>query len=226
MTIVKLPKTKSQLKINTLSKINFTLQGEYGCMFACIKSPTKTEDGYGAIYYPSVAGSQFLSNIYDKRFSINNPRKWDGFIRDGMNNSEERVISIWNMAKKSYPELKNYAEIVKTYIRPVFNLDTKDSRSGSDRRVRQIGSTPMMENSSGDISFWSAPKWTNCELVALNAIDHFLGKTGRKEFKKNSNGGFGPKKLDIECIFNFKFEPFVADQQSQLDYLTHQGIIE
>ena len=126
-----------------------------------------------------------------------------------------------------YPFLKDYAIIKNTKYRPVFNINSKDSEMGKDRRVREINGNPLMLSEDGCVTMWTSPKWTNAELVALIATDYVCKHTGIKSIPKLENGGFGPTRLDIATFSeNFNFQGLHMDIEEALQYSRKQGISE
>ncbi len=199
MTYVRLPATSDKKKIADVSRLNFTLQGDGGCMFACILPPTDKEDGYGAIYYPSEKGSQFQKHIYDKENTSPPPVQWEDYIKKGLPSEHPHVSATMQQAYRYYPFLKDYAEVDKTICRTVFNAATPDSDKGLERRVRGIIDADVI-TADGHITAFRSPKWTNSELVALMAVDQAMQSLGKGELPKNKEHGFGPTNLDIEQI--------------------------
>jgi len=218
MTYVRLPKTTDKEKIHQVSRLNFTLQGDGGCMFACILPPTATEDGYGAIYYPSEKGSQLQKHLYDKSNTSPPPKDWEKLIKNGLPNDHPHVTAIMQQAYRYYPFLENYAEVDKTLCRTVFNAATEDSNLGLERRVRGIIDADVITD-DGHITAFRSPKWTNAELVALIAADQAMQALGAGQFPKNSEHGFGPTNLDIEQISqDLNFRTVKMDVEDALDY--------
>ena len=200
MTYVKLPATTDKEKIDAVSRLNFTLQANGGCMFACIVPPNKNEDGYGAIYYPSENGSQLQKHLY----SPSNPvapefLKWDVYIDKGLTSDNKRVKNIMEQAYTYYPFLKDYAVVDKTLCRSVFNADVPDSDCGLERRVRGLIDANIVTTDGRVTAFWG-PKWTTSEMVAMIATDYVKQKFGDKPLPKDEVNGFGPTSLDVEQI--------------------------
>ena len=199
MTYLKLPATKSKEKISEVSRLNFTLQGEGGCMFACILAPTDREDGYAAVYYPSEKGSQLQKYCYDRDHTASPMAEWDEYIKTGLANDHPHVTATILQAHRYYPFLKDYAEVDKTLCRTVFNAATQDSNGGLERRVRGIIDADII-TVDGHVSSFSSPKWTNAELVALIAVDQVIQALGERPLPKDTVHGFGPTNLDVEQI--------------------------
>lgn len=200
MTFIRLPATTNKEKQLMARHINFTLQADGGGMFACIVSPSDTEDGYAAIYYPSTEGSQLLQHSYYNHNIKSLPYNWDNLINNGLKAQDKSVQRTFEQICTLYPFLKNYAEVISASCRPVFNVSAFSSNKGKDRRVRDIVSSPIMSSSDGRISMWSAPKWTNAEIVALLAVDHINKSLKKEELPKYGLTQFGPTGLDIAKI--------------------------
>lgn len=203
MTIIRLPATAYETLTGKLTRINFTLQQEGGCMFACILPPTAATDGLAAVYYPSEKGSQFQKhgNVEEPP-----PKEWDDYVNNGVANDHPNIQNVLQQCFKLYPFLRDYARIERTIFRTVFNPATPNDRSGLDRRVREIVNGKQI-TADGRVMAYSGPKWTNVELVALMAVNDTLKKFGRDNLAVSAVNGFGPEKLDVEQIsrqLNFK----------------------
>jgi len=200
MTYVKLPATSDKEKINAVSRLNFTLQADGGCMFACIVPPTDKEDGYGAVYYPSEKGSQLKKHLYDKDHPIPPPsEEWNEYVKNGLPNNHPHIATIMQQAYRYYPFLENYAQVDKTLCRTVFNAATPESNIGLERRVRGIIDADVI-TADEHIAAFRSPKWTNAELVAMIAADQAMQALGDKPLPKSAEHGFGPTHLDVENI--------------------------
>jgi glycine/D-amino acid oxidase-like deaminating enzyme len=200
MTFLRLPPTGDAALSERVSRINFTLQQEHGAMFACIVPPSSDAEGFAAIYQPSSHGSQLRQHVFDAAAPAPPPEEWNELIRDGLPNDGETVRSIFQRVCEIYPFLRDYAEISHTICRPVFNVATRDSAQGTDRRVREIagGSTSLVDD--GSITAWAAPKWTNAELVALMAADHVSRQITGRPLPAAGSSQFGPASLDVAEI--------------------------
>jgi len=227
MTFINLPATSDNKKIDYLNKINFTLQGEFGAMYSCIVPPSETENGIAAIYSPSIKGSHIFSNTYNKKYPITNPIEWEALINKGIENDSDLVRYTFQKACIFYPYLINYANIVKTSVRPVFNLSVPDSFIGSDRRVRELPNRPIMNSADGRVSMWASPKWTNSELVALIALDYMLMLLGLPRIPKSNKNGFGPTKLDVgKFSLGFNLFDLKMEITDAIFYAKKQGVPE
>ncbi|MBN8542986.1 MAG: FAD-dependent oxidoreductase [Alphaproteobacteria bacterium] len=226
MTFLKLPATTDKEKINQVSHINFTLQQDGGCMFACVVPPTETEEGLAVVYYPSEKGSQFARHIFDKSSHTPLPKEWDDYIKNGLPNNEPRVQAIMQQAEHLYPFLKDYAVVDKTICRTVFNAATQESDKGLDRRVRNIIGADVLTDDNRVVAYRS-PKWTNAELVALMATDHAMQVLEGKELSKDSSRGFGPTNIDVESITGtLHFKDIKMQIEDALHYVRKHGLPE
>lgn len=225
MTFVKLPATDNLEKIKNSKHINFTLQADGGGMFACVVKPTYTEDGFAALYYPSQKGSQLFSKCFtgDSKSSI--PVEWNSLIENGLEKNNKNVQNTFQHSCLLYPFLEDYAEVTRAVCRPVFNVKVFGNNKGQDRRVRDILTTPIMLSSDEKISMWTAPKWTNAEIVALMAVDHVNKVIRKKELPKFGKTQFGPTGLDVaEISKTINFYDVKMNRNDALWYAENQGI--
>lgn len=198
MTFLKLPATQDEEKIKQVSHINFTLQQDGGCMFACVVPPTEKEDGVAVCYYPSERGSQFARYVFDKNHQ-KLPKEWDNYVKNGLPENDPHVLAVIQKAHYLYPFLKDYASVDKTICRTVFNAATPESEKGTDRRVRNIIGADFITSDKLVVAYRS-PKWTNAELVALMAADVAMERLRGTFMPYDKENGFGPFQLDIEQI--------------------------
>lgn len=176
-----------------VSKVNFILQGEGGCMYACRRPPTATQAGVAAVYFPSENGSQIEK--HDRP-----PEHWQAWVRHGLPDAlrTARETRILQQLFRFHPFLEPYVEPTNMLVRTVFNPVVPDNPSGHDRRVREIVD-PAPICPDGKVLAVTSPKWTNVELTALSTIDIIVQRLGGAGLKK-SDTGWGPRKLDIEEI--------------------------
>lgn len=200
MTFLRLPATGDPVRLERVSRINFTLQQEHGAMFSCVVAPTAARDGFAAIYYPSSDGSQLRQHVFDPAEPSSPPEEWQALVRDGLPNEDERVRTTFARVCAVYPFLRDYAELSHTLCRTVFNAATRDSNLGTDRRVREIpaGGTALVAD--GSVTSWAAPKWTNAELVALMAADYVSRRLTGHGLPNAGATSFGPAALDVAEI--------------------------
>lgn len=226
MTFLKLPATTDKEKIKQVSHINFTLQQDGGCMFACVVPPTEKEDGMAVVYYPSEKGSQFARHVFDKGDHTPPPKEWDNYIKNGLSDNHPNVQAIMQQAEHLYPFLKDYAVVDKTICRTVFNAATKESDKGLDRRVRNIIGADVLTADNRIVAYRS-PKWTNAELVALMATDHAMQELRGTYLPSDVVNGFGPTQLDIEKITqSFHFKDVKMQVEDALHYVRKHGLPE
>lgn len=226
MVLLRLPATKSQKRLADLRHIDFTLQQEHGAMYACVVAPTATDDGCGAIYYPSCRGSQMFNHAFDPDHSSPLPLRWDELIAHGLRPDDARVQRIFEQACRLYPFLRDYAEVYKIACRPVFNAATAESDHGADRRVREIAAPVSAITSDGQITSWTSPKWTNAELVALMATDYVSCALRGQALSKRGEAQFGPTGLDVTSICEeISFFDLHMDAKDALRYAERQGIL-
>ncbi len=208
MLYIRLPKTVDKSLHEKLKNVNFVLQGDAGCMFACVKAPTESEDGIAAVYYPSEAGNQISKHFFDPDNPREVPDYWEEWISNGLpkDEREKRERFILAQLYKYNPFLQNYIEPINMVVRTVFNPVVGDNPMGDDRRVRQLtGLTKLTEDEK--ITCITSPKWTTVELTALSAVDHALKLSGFDALPTDEENGLGPLKFDVEKItrsINFK----------------------
>lgn len=92
-------------------------------------------------------------------------------------------------------------------VRTVFNPIVPCNLDGKDRRVLQL-ILPNPVTSDELLISSTSPKWTNCDLAALNIIEYLLNRIWSKNLPKN-HSGYEPYNLDVEFItkkMNFKEE--------------------
>lgn len=200
MTFLRLPATSDPEKRKAAKKINFTLMEEWGCMYACIVPPTATRDGVAAVYYPHSRGSQRTSHVSPNRGISKPPVEWDTLVKNGLPNDDVNVVNTFQQACRLYPFLNDYATVTHSVCRTVFNVAVRGSNGGQDRRVRELSPARHLLTADGQISAWTAPKWTNCELTALMALDYALRVSGRPRLPTSHWSGCGPTKLDVARI--------------------------
>lgn len=200
ITFLRLPATASVERLAAVRRINFTLQQEHGSMYACVVPPTEAEDGLAVTYYPSPGGSQLRSSSSGAGRRTPLPAEWDSLIREGLPDDHPNVRATFEQACSLYPFLRDYAEVSGTACRPVFNAATRDNDGGLDRRVRVLRASVSRISDDGGITAWTAPKWTNAELVALMAADYVRGQMSLAPLPKGGRVRFGPTGLDIARI--------------------------
>ena len=169
-------------------------------MFACIVPPSPTEEGFAATYYPSPQGSQLRQHRFDPAAPAAPPADWDDLVTTGLQPDDENVQRTFRQAKRLYPFLDGYAEVSHTICRTVFNAATHDSDHGNDRRVREIPTGGRAITSDGMVTAWTAPKWTNAELVALMATDEIASAVGMRSFTERKGNKLGPLRFDVAAI--------------------------
>ncbi len=200
MTYVTLPATSDRDLLAQARRINFALQQEHGGMFACLVPPTSDEDGYAAVYYPSPHGSQLRQHVYTDVRCGPTPDEWQDLISEGLENTDEHVHRTFRQVCKLYPFLRGYAQVARTRCRSVFNPATKDSDHGRKRPIRAISEDVAFITADKRITAWSAPKWTNAELVALMAVDHIRTAVENRPLPKDESAGCGPTKIHIAKV--------------------------
>ncbi len=202
MTYVSLPATQSSSRIDSASRINFTLQGEGGAMFACITPPSATSDGYGAIYFPSPKGSQIHRCLFYPGDSTALDKEWRPSIRNGLSIESPRIKAITRQAERFYPFLRDYAKVEKVVCRSVFNPSTTSSNQGLERRVREIIGADVL-SLDGKIAAFRSPKWTTAELVGMITADYAFKVLGDTTLPKSAKNGLGPTSIDLAKISSF-----------------------
>lgn len=214
MTFVTLPATRNAKVLSAVRRINFTLQGTHGAMFACVLPPNERREGLAAIYYPSRSGSQRKQHFCRPGTFSPVPEEWSELIRQGLSNDDTGVVRTFEQACLLYPLLRDYARVQRTICRTVFNVTVPDSNGGLDRRVREISPVNGAITSDGRVSAWAAPKWTNAELVALQAADYVCSQTETGPLPKGTHKGCGPTDLDVAKIsesINFRNIEFLLE---------------
>jgi hypothetical protein len=195
MTFLTLPPTRDEALRVKLHRIVFTLMEDSGGMYACVVPPTALSPGLAAIYYPDPSGSQ-LANIRSEECLRGPPEEWDELIESGLPLSHANVQQTVDHIFTLYPFLRGYAEVSRTACRTVFNAGVRGSHGGLDRRVREIPNVGAHITTDECVTAWTSPKWTNAELVALQAVEHVLERISCRSLPK-IRGGFGPTRLNI-----------------------------
>lgn len=228
ITFLRLPATADLAKLVAARRINFTLQQQHGSMYACVVPPTETEEGFAVTYYPSPRGSQIRSFGTDSLSYGTHPRvpaEWDSLIREGLPANHPNVRATFEQACALYPFLRDYAEVAGTICRPVFNAATGDNDGGLDRRVRVLPAVVDRVSEDGRVTAWTAPKWTNAELVALMATDYVRGQMAAGRLPKGGEVRIGPTGLDIVRIApSINFFDVTMDAADALRYAEWQGV--
>lgn len=188
----------------------FTLQQDYGGMGISLIPMTNEQDGYVAIYYPSMAncGSQLRKIRYNPRIDSEKSisaelQDWNDLIKDNLPDDlyERHSSSILEQAVKLYPFYKEANITVDRLVtRSVFNADTFYG-PGDYRNIRVPSSgSPIVK----ERNIWElyGAKWTNATLTALVGVDIVLDFFGKSQLPKNSQGlGFGLNSIDIiACV--------------------------
>jgi len=199
MTFLELPPTRDRKRLAAAARINFALQQDHGGMFACVAAPTEDVAGLAVAYAPCSNGSQLSAHPFGAG-SPPPPRSWESLVRDGLPADHPNVVGAWQQISTLYGFVRDYAKVVRSICRTVFNINTADSNGGNDRRVREIVQAEPRISADGMISAWAAPKWTNAELVALMATDYALKRLGAPPLPKHPEFGFGPTALDVAEI--------------------------
>ena len=179
MTFLRLPKTSNPEILNAANRINFTLMGNHGGMYACIAPPTPSADGTAAIYFPARAGSHIHQRISRPGALTSPPKSWDELIERGLKRNNPHVEATFRQAKKLYGFLNGYARVLHTACRTVFNVDTAASKGGMVRSVREQGLEHHSLTDDGLVTAHTAPKWTNAEFAAVIALSVVLERSGR-----------------------------------------------
>lgn len=228
--LAKVSQREREVLLQKLNHINFTLQAENGCMFACIAPPTETKEGMAAVYFPDPKGNQIASHKFlgadrepppewfDKAVKFGLPDEFD--LSSAAGTYKDRIMQ---QAFGLYPFLQGYAEFKEMRYRTVFNADT-EKLGGLDRRVRQIPEIyPITED--GKIITIHSPKWTNAHLVALQAVQHILGVAGEKLLPVSKEHGFGPASLNVfEISKTLDFKDVRPQEQHAYNYCTKLGL--
>ncbi len=213
MTYLKLPATSDARVLEQTHHINFALKQEHGGMFACLVPPTPSEEGYAAVYYPSPKGSQRRVHIYKDASFGPTPDEWECLIKEGIRPEDDpNLPRIMHQMEKLYPFLRGYAKVDRTECRPVFNPANDENDHGLKRSIRAISAVngPITEDER--VTAWSAPKWTNAELVALMAVDHVIKDVEGKGLPKDKYAGCGPTNIHVaEVTERFCLQNLAAD---------------
>lgn len=197
MLFVELGPTRDPELRRRMSRVNFVLQGEGGCMYACCLAPTATTPGYAAVYHPSPRSSQVDRHAYDPAAPSPAPAHWDHWIERGLPErmEQERVDRILRQLFRYNPFLEGRVSPRRFIVRTVFNPVVPANPLGSDTRVRQlIAAAPLTPD--GRVLTLTAPKWTNVELAALSAADRVLRRLWRAELPRHPEG-LGPERFDV-----------------------------
>ncbi len=224
MTLLALPRTSDARTLSEASRIHFVLQQEHGAMYACIVPPTEREEGVAAAYFSSPSGSQLLESLFDSGRRLGPPPYWDSL--QVLGSDHPHVARVVAQAKRFYPFLERLgARPLRMICKPVFNSGNRANRGGEDRRVRRIRRGPILASRDGRVSAWSAPKWTNAELVALLATDHVLRTAGRPPLPTSPTSGLGPTSLDVAKISQeIHFRDIEMDAGHAIEYADRQGL--
>lgn len=183
-----------------MSQVNFVLQGDGGCMYACCVAPTNTTSGYAAVYFPSERGSQIEKYFYNASYHSSFPAYWDEWISNGLPQKikQERLKNIFHQLYRFNPFLEGYVNELNFVVRTVFNPVVQANKNGKDRRVRElIGVKPLTKDQQ--VLTATSPKWTNVELSALSVIEKVIDQLWQHNLPKHIEG-LGPEKIDVEQL--------------------------
>jgi hypothetical protein len=220
---LRLPPTSDALMRVSVARTNFVLQGEHGCMYSCILTPTTELPGIAAVYFPSPLGSQIAEQRYDSDHSAASTAEWYQAISDhNHSNIQVRAERIFAQAVRFNPFLKNYAEYHSVAIRPVFSGRVAGNQGGADRRVRGL-SLPIAVEAGGRVVAMSSPKWTTVELTSLTLMQKILQILDEPLLPVCAHG-YGPFKLDVAAIQRHIHLHDVAWRHDYaVDYATDMG---
>jgi glycine/D-amino acid oxidase-like deaminating enzyme len=197
MLFVELSPTQDPDLLRRISRVNFVLQGEGGCMYACCLAPTATTPGYAAVYHPSRRSSQVDRHAYDPARPEPAPAHWDHWIECGLpeHMEQQRVDRILRQLLRHNPFLEGRVSPRRFIVRTVFNPVVPANPDGSDTRVRQlIAAAPL--TADGRVLTLTAPKWTNVELAGLSAADRILDRLWEASLPRHPEG-LGPQRFDV-----------------------------
>jgi glycine/D-amino acid oxidase-like deaminating enzyme len=217
MLYVDLPATSDEELAAHLSRVNFVLQADNGCMFACLLAPTAKSAGLAAIYFPSESGSQIGKCVVENSLDPV-PASWNDIIATGRTQDYElRVNRILKQVYRFNPFLAGYLQPRQMTFRTVFSPSVSGNQGGSDRRVRQmLAPTPI--TADGRVVSMSTPKWTTAELASLSLLQYVLLQFGERALEVGEHG-FGPLKLDVCSITErLNFHDVRFPRQYALDY--------
>lgn len=224
MLFVELSPTRDARLLRLVSRVNFVLQGDGGCMYACCLAPTAETAGYAAVYHPSPLGSQVDRHTYDPAAPEPVPAHWDEWMEHGLpeRDERERVDRILRQLLRYNPFLEGCVSPRRFIVRTVFNPVVPANPEGSDTRVRQlIPATPLTPD--GRVLTLPAPKWTNVELACLSAADRVLDLLWGTALPRHPRG-LGPERFDVARIAGaVRFpgveppEALIAGYQAALD---------
>lgn len=186
----------------------FTIQQDDGCMLCIHQMPTEEENGFGALYYPSVKGSQFLYSP-STEYTPDIAEQWSEYMQYGIPDEaqSQRTEAILQQAHSIYPFLEDNIIVEKIIPRAVFNAASKDSMGGLDRRVREaklVADGKVTDD--GQVVAITSPKWTTSLATAIEAVDYVEQHFNRRTLPR-SEEGFTPQNIDIITLshqLNFK----------------------
>jgi glycine/D-amino acid oxidase-like deaminating enzyme len=200
MLFVRLEPTRDAERLRLMSRVNFVLQGEGGCMYACCLPPSASGAGCAAVYFPSPRGSQIERHRYDPAAPADAPGHWDRWIDHGLPDhlEQERVERVLSQLLRFNPFLDGCVSPLRLIPRTVFNPVVEANPFGTDTRVRQlIGSRALTDD--GRVLTLTAPKWTNVELAALSAVEQILRRLWGMRLPRHPDG-LGPERFDVERL--------------------------
>lgn len=200
MLYLKLHPQKENELIRIMSQVNFVLQGDGGCMYACCVPPSSADPGYAAVYYPSERGSQIEKHFYDSSKPVSAPSHWDEWIHNGLPEDikRKRLETIYNQLYRFNPFLKGCVSELNFVVRTVFNPVVEANENGRDRRVRELTGVKALTKDHRVLTATS-PKWTNVELSALSVIEEAISQLWNIHLPKHEDG-LGPEKIDVEFL--------------------------
>lgn len=191
----------------------FALQHNFGGMAVSLIPLSGTQDGYVALYYPSMTpqGSQIKSLRYDstkqnqEQDIVAELRSWNKIIQGkiGDNLFDEYSSMIMEQITKLFPFYKDAKmQADRMDVRAVFNADTKYGL-GDYRNIRvPTNGKSIVQN--GTIWELYGAKWTNSSLTALTGVDAALKfATGEGLPRNDCKFGLGLSSINVlACVDN------------------------
>jgi hypothetical protein len=226
MVYAKLKATNNTKLQKVCNRGYFTLQHNFGGMGVSLIPLTSTQDGYVALYYPSMnpVGSQIKSLRYDLTTRGHEQNitaelcNWRNIIEEKLDNQsfDEYSTRIIEQATKLYPFYRDASiEFDRIDIRSVFNADTQYGL-GNYRNIR-VPTSGASVVKDGTIWELYGAKWTNSSLTALGGIDRILKFATGEGLPRDYTGfGLGLSSINVAACVE-KLELHVKDVRPKLE---------
>jgi hypothetical protein len=211
MLYARLKATESSNLQTLCNRGYFALQHNFGGMALSLVPLSGTQDGYVALYYPSMTplGSQIKKLRYDSSTQIHEQdmiaelHGWRDIVkgRSGHCFFEEYSSKITEQITRLYPfyeDVKIQAD--RMDIRVVFNADTKYG-PGDYRNIR-VSTNGKSVVRNGTIQELYGAKWTNSSLTALAGVDAAMQfATGEGLPRDDNEFGLGLSSINVAaCV--------------------------